>query len=87
MKHKHCDLIVAWANGAKIEARVPGNPNWHDSSNPQWVAAVEYRVKPKPDLTPQAIGVAKYDGEVTWEGNHPPMGTILYALKPAEVLK
>ena len=56
MKHKHSELIKAWADGAEIETRSPSYgvhdwkvekyPNWE---NPSW----EYRIKPEPktDLT------------------------------------
>jgi hypothetical protein len=47
MKHKHYDLIVAWANGAKIEARLKGG-EWHELSTPAWNGIdTEYRIKPE----------------------------------------
>ena len=52
MKHKHYDLIVAWANGKKIEARLKGG-EWHELSTPTWNGIdIEYRIKPetKPDV-------------------------------------
>lgn len=52
MKHKHYDCIVAWANGAKIEARFP-NGEWQDFCYPSWDGKdIEYRIKPmpKPDV-------------------------------------
>jgi len=48
MKHKHYDLIVAWANGKKIEARLKGG-EWHELSTPAWNGIdTEYRIKPEP---------------------------------------
>jgi hypothetical protein len=48
MKHKHYDLIVAWANGKKIEARLNGG-EWHELSTPAWNGIdTEYRIKPEP---------------------------------------
>jgi len=48
MKHKHADLIHAWANGATIEGRFPGG-EWK-LAVPNWYLYCEYRVKPKPDV-------------------------------------
>ena len=46
MKHKHADLIHAWANGATIEGRFPGG-EWK-LAVPYWLDEFEYRVKPEP---------------------------------------
>ena len=55
MKHKHAELIKAWADGAIIEGISPsrGIDWWMVESNPDWAnTEVEYRIKPepKPDL-------------------------------------
>ena len=51
MKHKHYDLIVAWAEGKQIQARPIGSSEWVDFCNPQWNGNYsEYRIKPKPDV-------------------------------------
>jgi hypothetical protein len=48
MKHKHADLIHAWADGAKIQARFP-NGEWQDFCYPIWDGKdIEYRIKPEP---------------------------------------
>jgi hypothetical protein len=50
MKHKHCDLIKAWADGAEIEQRHPlsSYPVWEDLCKyPAWSEYMEYRIKPK----------------------------------------
>lgn len=44
MKHKHHDLIIAWANGAQIEQRF--SKKWITANKPQWYEEYEYRVKP-----------------------------------------
>ena len=49
MKHKHAAEIIAWANGATIEVRVPKG-KWMVSHSPYWHVDHEYRVKPKPDV-------------------------------------
>lgn len=53
MKHKHAELIKAWADGAIIQYKV-GNDRWlycYDN-DPSWSNDTEYRIKPepKPDL-------------------------------------
>jgi hypothetical protein len=44
--HKHADLIKAWADGATIQCKIRGCPDyWKDLVNPQWDSK-EYRIKP-----------------------------------------
>jgi hypothetical protein len=53
MKHKHADLIHAWADGAKIQWRDPkDDERWSDIRIPNWLEDCEYRIKPtpKPDV-------------------------------------
>jgi hypothetical protein len=47
MKHKHAELIKAWADGAEIEVKVNGG--WDNAKRPSWAEFTEYRVKPKPN--------------------------------------
>ena len=49
MKHKHCDLIKAWADGAEIQQKHPVDPTkWEEISKyPSWSDGMEYRIKPK----------------------------------------
>jgi hypothetical protein len=47
MKHKHYDLIVAWAEGKVIQAKY--NQTWIDQRTPQWDENyIKYRIKPEP---------------------------------------
>ena len=46
MKHKHADLIHAWADGAKIQSKINGT--WVDFNEPIWINSAEYRIKPEP---------------------------------------
>lgn len=47
MKHKHYDLILAWADGANIQYRCSGFDDWRDCAcRPAWDEHVEYRIKP-----------------------------------------
>jgi len=49
MKHKHADLIIAWANGAEIQFREYAG-EWNDfqpNGYACWHQDMEYRIKPK----------------------------------------
>jgi len=46
MKHKHADLIHAWADGAEVQYSF-GEDVWHDTNRPEWRIDIEYRIKPK----------------------------------------
>ena len=74
MKHKHYEAIMAWANGAAIEARAPFNDWWY-VDQPAWRAGLEYRVKPtpKPDAVREVLLV-----------NSLSAGPLLYAASPLE---
>lgn len=53
MKHKHCDVIKAWADGNRIEWREGPSGSWKDlifsnmSATPSFDPHYEFRVKPK----------------------------------------
>jgi len=44
-KHKHADLIIAWANGATIEFL--NGDNWKYTEEPIWYVGAKYRIKPE----------------------------------------
>ena len=49
-KHKHYDVIVAWANGEKCEFFSPISEKWeplNPNSVPAFYEDYEYRIKPK----------------------------------------
>ena len=46
MKHKHAELIKAWADGATIERLC--NYTWEKDLQPTWWENFEYRIKPEP---------------------------------------
>jgi hypothetical protein len=52
MKHKHADLIHAWADGAQIQSRNDISGCWEDNRLPMWAQDTMYRIKPelKPDV-------------------------------------
>jgi hypothetical protein len=48
MKHKHYDMIIAWANGAEIQWKDPKYKlDWHDIEHPHFFVEYEYRIKPE----------------------------------------
>ena len=49
-KHKHCDVIKAWADGAEIECLkdIGSGPQfWEVIDYPRWDGSTNYRVKPQ----------------------------------------
>jgi hypothetical protein len=53
MKHKHADLIHAWADGAQIEWRSKQytSNEWYPNYSPSWDDDAEYRLTQKPDVS------------------------------------
>ena len=48
MKHKHADLIHAWADGAQIQW-LDSNCDWCNiACTPSWSIETTYRIKPEP---------------------------------------
>lgn len=45
--HKHCELIKAWADGAKIQFFNYFTRSWKDIKRPDWSYNIEYRIKPQ----------------------------------------
>lgn len=46
-RHKHADVIIAWANGARIQHRHFLSSGWSETARPIWSEEYEYRVKPE----------------------------------------
>jgi hypothetical protein len=68
MKHKHSELIKAWADGAEIEQWESNrNTRWTLDPNPTWQAD-EYRIKPKPETITETLWVCflnkEYQGTI-----------------------
>ena len=61
MKHKHYDLILAWANGADIEYFSPTSEMWVPLANPTFINEFKYRIKPepKPDIVKYVLSTEK----------------------------
>jgi hypothetical protein len=45
-RHKHYDVIIAFANGAEIEFKHPESGNWIPATLPAFHNEYDYRVKP-----------------------------------------
>ena len=45
-RHKHYDVIIAFAEGKTIQYRHPEYGGWEDVDNPHFVDSLQYRVKP-----------------------------------------
>ena len=65
MKHKHAELIHAWADGAEIEG-LNSLGEWVQIWVTTWSEVDEYRIKPEPktDVVEQYVakGYTKYGG-------------------------
>lgn len=46
-RHKHADLIIAWANGEQIQYYDDLIERWIDIDKPNWLQNTEYRIKPQ----------------------------------------
>ena len=64
MKHKHAELIKAWADGATIQYRHWGS-DWKDSRSPTWDVNWEYRIKPE-EKKPVVMWKWAYKSHGSW---------------------
>jgi hypothetical protein len=46
-RHKHADVIHAWADGAEIQYRRYKEEQWVDVDSPCFNPGFEYRIKPR----------------------------------------
>jgi hypothetical protein len=96
MKHKHADLIHAWADGAQIQQYKINLDEWHDvSSYPVFDERLCYRITPmpKPDMYKYIDVRAVRDGICQWTTCLPDEANLLLTfdgetrkLKSAEVI-
>jgi hypothetical protein len=70
MKHKHAEVIKAWADGAIVEEYRPNLNQWVEPQPyPIWDARFSYRIKPEPK--PDVVAFAKvynYDNFIAYIG-------------------
>lgn len=64
--HKHKDLIIAWANGAKVQVYRPFDEVWKDCEHPFWDESSEYRIKPQEDSLQKEKSHWKNGGDVQY---------------------
>ena len=43
-RHKHADVIIAWAEGAEVEYRNLPGATWVSADTPGWYENYEYRI-------------------------------------------
>lgn len=88
MRHKHADMIHAWANGAEIQL-LDGN-KWVNTY-PLWLENNEYRVKPQPDVVVNTFVTHEITFCNSFRGGIPNVRYVFDgetgALKSVEVLK
>ena len=69
MKHKHCDIIKAWAQGAEIQVFQVGDTftdsRWRDIADRDlnWQPEVKYRIKPKKEFLKFRNALLKFRDE------------------------
>lgn len=63
-KHKHCDVIKAWADGETIQLKGNEPEVWKDVTNPSWSVYLEYRVKPNPTTKWYRVSLFKTGNDV-----------------------
>lgn len=59
-RHKHADVIIAWANGAQVEFRSHIDGGWVKAKTPGWYENYEYRAKPP--AKKYRVALFKYPG-------------------------
>lgn len=68
--HKHAEVIKAWADGADIEWRKPGDHEWSSDTTKiqpafyNWSPDYEYRVKISPHVVVMQGGVATLEDDI-----------------------
>jgi hypothetical protein len=93
MKHKHYDMIVAWAEGKDIQFKAFSHSDWEDvdMNGEEWYEHYTYRIKPepKPDVVKYLICGLKSWVEVDDQVGHECIKIVIDGkgkLKSAEVL-
>lgn len=74
MKHKHRDIIVAWAYGEQIQFYRQFDGKWIDiDDSPRWTSSTQYRIKPKEEFLKYKVALFKsiFTGEFSVEAYSP----------------
>jgi hypothetical protein len=48
MKHKHAEIVIAWANGATIQYQSPTTDKWYDVVNVNQLGEGDNYLEPNP---------------------------------------
>ena len=91
MRHKHYDVIVAWAEGKEIQVKHEGRwTNW-DYAIPPYHNEYEYRIKPEPKPDVVREGMVSLSGIAYWGFPNPNLRLTFDGetgkLKQAEVIE
>jgi hypothetical protein len=87
-RHKHAELIKAWAEGAEIQWAgahyKDGTKRWTTIETPMWDEDAEYRIKPesKPDRTKHYLA---FEGRIYSEGDAHPFAGSGYVMPNLEL--
>jgi len=59
MKHKHYDMIVAWASGKDIQFKAFSHSEWEDvdMTGLEWYEHYQYRIKPEQEPIKEWVGL------------------------------
>ena len=94
MKHKHAELIKAWADGAEIQIFSKLFKEWQFISEPDWNKDYQYRIKPEPNpdvVEYLRVGRRTYSSTLEWSSTRANLKLIYDGetgdLKGAEVIK
>lgn len=68
-KHKHAEVIKAWADGATIQMKHDDN-SWHDSPDPTWLNGCKYRIKPERVYPETKMSIKELSEEFTYGGGY-----------------
>lgn len=60
-RHKHADVIHAWADGAEIQYRRYVEEQWLDARHPRFNAEFEYRIRPKNVRKEGWVNIGSFD--------------------------
>ena len=83
MRHKHADLIHAWADGAQIQWESHYG-DWIDENYPDWSEHNNYRVKPEPK--PDVVFYQGMTLNYFADGDNCPKATIFHKERLSENL-
>ena len=70
-KHKHAELIKAWADGALIETYSKRYKRWVAAAKPTWDVNTQYRAKPRFIFAERRIVIDQHTGVMNAKADNP----------------